>query len=88
LFRVDSDYDCVGEIKVKNRGENRIDGEQVGDEIIDGIDVINSNVVFPAMHAVGLGIHSGLAVRPGNTAREVTDKKKLQVVTTGDNITF
>jgi len=91
LFHID-DPDCKGEIMVKDRGPNAIDGQQLGLQMTNAIDVINSLGVN-AIRLVGLGIHGAPAlhqaleslVRGWNAV--AWNNKTVQFVALGDSET-
>jgi len=90
LFHI-NDSKCVGEIKVKNRGQNQneIDGEQLGRDMSAAIEVININVV-QAIRIVGMGIHSAIGVHDALESlvrgwNLPWDQKIVQFVALGDS---
>jgi len=88
LFHI-NDPNFVRQNKVGNRGQNEIDGEQLGRDMSAAIDVINGNV-FDRIRIVGLGKSSAIGVHQSLESlirgwNLPWDQKKVQFVALGDS---
>ena len=94
LFKINNDFVCY--IKVKREENNFIDADQMGREVLEAIQAINTlqekhNATFKAMRIVGMGIHSAIGVYIALEALvkkwdQKWNEKVVQFVALGDSV--
>jgi hypothetical protein len=88
LFNI-TNPNVILQIKIRNRGNNTIDGVQLGRDMTAAIEKINGNPV-DAIRIVGMGLHSAIAVHQALESlvrgwNVPCDQKKVQFVALGDS---